>query len=296
MKNYYIIIRGPLGIGKSTIAQKLAKILKAEYISIDKFLKENNLDRVNNNLTAEDYIKANNLVLPKVKASLNKGTIVIFDGCFYFKEQIEHIKKNLKTFKSFIFNLKAPLETCIERDRKRVYGAQAAKEVYELVSKFDSGIIINTNNRTEEEVIHKILNRLPKRKILAIIYSNNQKFLLLKTNPKTTKEDHWYVVTGTVKENESFEDGVKREVKEETGLEIISLAPTNLSFYYEWPKGSNKINYEKGFLVKVKYSVPKLTAWEHLDYKWLEKKDFINKIHWYKESKNSLKKILEKLK
>jgi deoxyadenosine/deoxycytidine kinase len=34
---YYVIIRGPLGVGKSVIAQKLAKTLKAVYIPIDLF-------------------------------------------------------------------------------------------------------------------------------------------------------------------------------------------------------------------------------------------------------------------
>ena len=43
--SYFIIIRGPLGIGKSTIAKALAEILKAEYIAIDKVLEENGLDR-----------------------------------------------------------------------------------------------------------------------------------------------------------------------------------------------------------------------------------------------------------
>ena len=39
--NYFIIIRGPLGIGKTTIAKKLKKILKAEYISMDEIVDNN---------------------------------------------------------------------------------------------------------------------------------------------------------------------------------------------------------------------------------------------------------------
>jgi len=160
---YYIIIRGALGIGKTTIAKKLAKILNAKHISIDKVLEENGLDKVDNNFIPEDFIKTNEIILPKVRESLSKGKIVIFDGCFYFKEQIKHLERDLK-FKGYIFNLKAPLKICIKRDskRKRVYGEKATREVYELVSKFDYGMNIDTDKKTKEEVVKEILSHLPK--------------------------------------------------------------------------------------------------------------------------------------
>ena len=44
--SYYIIIRGPLGCGKSTISSLLAKKLDAEHISVDIILEENNLTRL----------------------------------------------------------------------------------------------------------------------------------------------------------------------------------------------------------------------------------------------------------
>ena len=125
--NYYIIIRGPLGIGKSTIAISLAKELNAEHISMDKVLEENGLDKADNNFTPEDFIKADNIVLPTVKEDLKKGKIVIFDGCFYFKEHIKHLEKSIHA-KGYVFDLKASLKTCIERDSKR-------KKVYEKRAK-----------------------------------------------------------------------------------------------------------------------------------------------------------------
>jgi len=161
---YFIIIRGPLGIGKTTIARALAKILNAEYISIDKVLEENGLDREDNNFVPEDFIKANEIMLPKIRGELSKGKIVIFDGCFYFKEQIKHFQRNL-SFKGYIFNLKADVETCIQRDgkRKKVYGEKAAREVHNLTSKFDYGINIDTDKKTKEQVIDEILSYLPKK-------------------------------------------------------------------------------------------------------------------------------------
>jgi predicted kinase len=161
IKPFVIIIRGPLGIGKTTIAKALAKDLDAEYISFDKVLEENGLDREDDNFVPQDFIKANEIVLPKAKEDLAIGKIVIFDGCFYFKEQIMHLEKNLP-YKIYAFDLKAPLKTCIARDkgRKRVYGQDAAKAVYDLVKRFDYGIAVNTENRTEKEVVEDIEKRI----------------------------------------------------------------------------------------------------------------------------------------
>jgi len=68
--SYYIIIRGALGIGKSTIARKLSRILNAGYISIDKVLEENGLDKVEPDaecIPAKNFILADEIILPEVK-------------------------------------------------------------------------------------------------------------------------------------------------------------------------------------------------------------------------------------
>ena len=159
---FWIIIRGPLGIGKSTIAKSLAKELDAEYISMDQILEENGLDKRENKpcIPAKNFIKANEIILTKVKKDL-EDKIVIFDGCFYHKEQIEHLIKKLNT-QNYIFNLKASLKTCINRDKKRdkVYGKDAATAVHNLVSKFDYGININTENKTPKQTIKEIISNL----------------------------------------------------------------------------------------------------------------------------------------
>lgn len=161
-----IIIRGPLGIGKSTIAKGLAKVLESEYLSMDEIIDSNGL---NNNkakdggISEKSFLKADEILLPLAQNKLSKGKVVIIDGNFYRKSQIEDLKSKINT-KSYIFTLKAPLETCIERDskRKRVYGKDAAQAVYNLVSKFDYGFNINTDNKTKEQVIEEIFSNLPK--------------------------------------------------------------------------------------------------------------------------------------
>jgi len=164
--SYFIIIRGPLGIGKTTIAKKIAEILKGEYISIDNVLEKNNLDKVDEKeggIPAKNFIKGNEIVIPKIEEKLNEGKIVIIEGCFYHKEQIEHFIQNLDT-SPFVFTLKAPLEVCIDRDSKRekIYGMEAAIAVFNMVSKFDYGILIETENKSVEETADEIISHLPE--------------------------------------------------------------------------------------------------------------------------------------
>lgn len=116
---FYVIIRGPLGCGKSTIAEKIAKKLHAEYVPVDRILDEHNLtkDKEAGYISQKSFIKANEIITPKAKKNLQSGISVIFDGNFYWKSQIDDLIKRLN-FQHYVFTLKAPVEVCIERDRQ----------------------------------------------------------------------------------------------------------------------------------------------------------------------------------
>jgi len=163
--NYFVLIRGPLGIGKSTISRYLSKKINADYISMDEVMSKHGLDKREGApcIPAKNFIKADDIILPEIEGSLKKGRNVVLDGCFYHKEQIDDLKTRLK-YTNYAFDLKAPLEVCIQRDSKRpkVYGEGAARAVYSLVFKFDHGVAIKTDGRTEDEVIKEILSYLPK--------------------------------------------------------------------------------------------------------------------------------------
>lgn len=160
---YFIIIRGPLGCGKSTISKRLAKILNAEYVSVDEVLAKHGLDKVDPDaecIPAENFIKANEVVLPEAKRHLSNGKVVIFDACFYHKEPIEHLIKNLP-YQNYVFTLKAPVDVCIARDRARdkTHGEDAARAVHSLVSRFDYGTVIDIT-KPLDEVIKSILSKM----------------------------------------------------------------------------------------------------------------------------------------
>lgn len=157
--NLLIIIRGPLGVGKTTVARKLAKLLNADYISVDEILSANNLDIIDekiNCIPESNFLKANNIIVSKIK---NKSIIV--DGNFYYQDQIEDLIKKI-SFKSFVFTLTALLELCLKRDleRKNSYGNEATTAVYNLVSKFNYGEIIDTANFTVEETVKNIISKI----------------------------------------------------------------------------------------------------------------------------------------
>ncbi|MFH1430112.1 MAG: ATP-binding protein [Candidatus Uhrbacteria bacterium] len=160
---HFIIIRGPLGSGKSTIAQNLAKRIDARYISIDHELSDRGLDHMSADdecIPQEQFLKLNEALLPEVREAMRLGRSVILDGCFYFKEVIEDLFEKLE-FPGKVFTLKVPVEVCIERDRGRAttFGEDAARAVHSLVSRFDYGESMDATQPLDE-IINTILEKL----------------------------------------------------------------------------------------------------------------------------------------
>ena len=163
--NYFIIIRGPLGIGKTTIAKKLKKILKAEYISMDEIVDNNMIIKKqdkNGMIDVRNFLQANKVIIPIVNKILKEGKNIIVDGNFYHKEQIIDLINKLGKDKVLVFDLKAPIEVCIERDKKRkiILGKDAARAVFNAVNRFSYGVKINTNKKTEDETVKEILKHI----------------------------------------------------------------------------------------------------------------------------------------
>jgi len=165
--SYFIVIHGTLGSGKSTISNELAIKLNADRVQIDYVLSEHKLDLHEDNeasIPAANFIKGLDFVLSDVREKLDHEKIVIFDGCFYHKEVMDYLLKNLP-YPYFLFTLKAPLEICIERDKNRsvTLGEDAARAVYSLTSGLDFGEIIDTVKPLEES-INKILEIIENNK------------------------------------------------------------------------------------------------------------------------------------
>ena len=153
-----ILIRGPAGVGKTTIAKELIKDLNADYFSFDKIMEENKLDIiVGDGIPSENFIKANEILLSEIIQ--NKK--VILDGCFYREKQITHLLSKLKT-KTHIFTLHADVTECLKRNkiRKGSMTDEDIKQVYDLVSKVKIGTTINTIGKSINQIVSEISNHI----------------------------------------------------------------------------------------------------------------------------------------
>jgi predicted kinase len=161
---YYLIIRGPLGCGKSTIARRLAARLKAHYVGIDRVLDEHLLteDCEDGYISQKSFKRANKIVTPVVVATLRTGIPVILDGNFYWRSQIDDLVDYLG-YPHQIFTLTAPLEACIERDknRSRTHGEDATRAVYAKSASLECGILVDATCSIDE-CLKKIKQNLPK--------------------------------------------------------------------------------------------------------------------------------------
>ena len=129
------------------------------------------------------------------------------------------------------------------------------------------------------------------KKILTFIINKNNKLLLLHNNPQDPIHggDIWYTVTGGVEEyDQSLESAVKREVKEETNLDVINTNYLNINYKYISRKGIECTEYV--FMSLVKDGNIILNE-ENIGYKWVNIDDFIKEIYWYSD-KEELRKIL----
>jgi len=106
---------------------------------------------------------------------------------------------------------------------------------------------------------------------------------------------HWDFVKGNLEEGESDVDTVKRESKEEAGLDVEIVPGFKERITYFYKKEGKTISKEVIFYV-AKASNSRITlSYEHLGFKWLSFKEALELVT-YKNSKDVLKKANDFLK
>jgi len=161
--SYYVIIRGPAGVGKTTIGRSLASRINASVTHFDKVMEEMGMDYVEGEkwIPLQRFLKADEALLPKLADELDGGRNVVLDGNFYHREQIEDLTGKLD-FPHAVFTLKADLDECLKRDRARnnALGERGIEDVFGLVGAFDYGNVIQTKGKTADEVVEEIMATL----------------------------------------------------------------------------------------------------------------------------------------
>lgn len=156
-----IIIRGPLGVGKTTVATQLAEDLSAKYFSIDQILADHKLDEAYDNIPIDNFLEVNKILEPKIKKALQQGLSVVLDGNFYYQGAIDDLQERLGQAPK-IFYLTCPLEVCVARDAARgnSLGQMACRAVFNLVSQVKTGYQIKANENDKESILQEIKKNL----------------------------------------------------------------------------------------------------------------------------------------
>ena len=111
--------------------------------------------------------------------------------------------------------------------------------------------------------------------IHAVLLSNNQEVLIIKrTENQSVYPGYWDIPGGTLESGELPLEGLKREVKEETNLDI---GKASLFFHTaNIDKSKNKLFVRLIFLATYKGSNIILNPNEHTEYQWITKETYKN--------------------
>lgn len=105
-------------------------------------------------------------------------------------------------------------------------------------------------------------------------------------HPKT----YWDLPKGHIEKGEKEQETVKREVKEETGLEDIEIIPgfkETIKYFFKW-EGKTIFKTVAFYVLETKTKEVKISG-EHIGYKWLPYEEALEQLT-YKNAKEILQK------
>ena len=118
---FCLVVRGPLGAGKTTVAHAVARRLGAHVVSVDDILEKHHLeiwDTRRDRVALASFLRANAIIARTVRSELGAGRSVVVEGNFYWREAVADLRRRVGRSVR-ILRLDAPLATCLNRDRGR---------------------------------------------------------------------------------------------------------------------------------------------------------------------------------
>lgn len=105
--------------------------------------------------------------------------------------------------------------------------------------------------------------------------NQNDKFLLLiRNSDDKSRPGDYDIPGGSLKNGETYDIGLQREVKEETGLEIVNVEPILIKTSYS--ETDDKYFIYIGFVATAVNDSVLINKEEHSDYKWITLQEFVN--------------------
>ena len=106
--------------------------------------------------------------------------------------------------------------------------------------------------------------------VAAIIENNDGDILIAKRNSKKSQGGLWEFPGGKIEKNESADDAIKREIKEELNMDI-EINKWLIEKRHEYPEKTINL-----ILCSAKWIGGELDLSEHEDSKWIKKEDIFN--------------------
>lgn len=106
--------------------------------------------------------------------------------------------------------------------------------------------------------------------VAAIIENNDGDILIAKRNLKKAQGGLWEFPGGKIEKNESADDAIKREIKEELNIDI-EINRWLIEKKHEYPEKTINL-----ILCSAKWTGGELNLSEHEDSKWIKKEDIFN--------------------
>ena len=129
------------------------------------------------------------------------------------------------------------------------------------------------NSISPDQVLNEINKEIPIKCVNAVIFNKTKdKFLIIKRKAGI-HAGKWAFPGGIVEIGESLENALKREIKEEVGLEIEKI--TNQISEYIYLRENNQKTFGTCYVVKTK-SKEVFPNNEILDFKWVDLEEFQN--------------------
>ncbi len=117
------------------------------------------------------------------------------------------------------------------------------------------------------------------------IVQGEMEFLLLKRGEKEIYPGLWQMVSGRIEKDEKAYQTALREIKEETGLDVLHLwAVPNVNSFYS--ASSDELNFIPVFAAWVNSNAKVVISEEHSEFKWCLYEECRNLLVWEGQKKS----------